>query len=120
MTGVFALAALAGVHTFRYRQSSLTGAVLPCVLGACMQAFAKASAFLVPDHDLTGAGAFQRRSPAGGAAKGMPLKIEMPPSATPLTSPPVTLAWVICASAACEGRTASRTRAIARMKPPIL
>src|SRR5215218_3171629 len=100
MTGVFALADLAGVHTFRNRQSSLTGAVLPCVFVACMQAFAKASAFLTPDQGLTGAGAFQRRSPTGGAANGMPLKIEMPFSATPLTSPPVTLTWVICASAA--------------------
>src|SRR6188768_2220341 len=112
MTGVFALAAFAGVHTFRYRQSSLTGAVLPCVLGACMQALAKASAFLTPAQGLAGAGAFQRRSPTGGAANGMPLKTEMPASVTPLTAPPVTVATVTCASAASNGNTARSTRAI--------
>src|SRR5674476_296082 len=105
MTGSLALADLAGVHMFRYRQSSLTGAGLPCVFGACMQALAKASAFFTPDQGLTAAGAFQRKSPTGGAAKGMPLKIEMQDSATPLTSAPVTLATVIpppviCARAA--------------------
>src|SRR6185295_20079767 len=114
MTGILSLADFAGVHTFRYRQSSLTGAVFPCERGGCMQAFANASAFLTPDQGLTGAGAFQRRSPTGGAANGMPLKIERSPSVTPLTSPPVTLACVICASAAC-GNTARSTRAIARI-----
>ena len=105
MTGSFALADVAGVQTFRYRQSSLTGAVLPCEFGACMQAFANASAFLTPVQGLTGAGAFQRSSPTGGAANAMPLKIAMPASAIPATSPPVTLAWVICASAALAGQT---------------
>src|SRR3954464_6207054 len=110
MTGSFAVADVAGVPTFRDRESSLIGAVLPCEFGGCMQAFAKASAFLTPDQGFTGAGAFQRRSPVGGAANGMPLKVEMPSPATPLTAPPVTLAslipasliaaWVTCACAA--------------------
>src|SRR6187399_340624 len=97
MTGSFAVADVAGVHTFRYRQSSLTGAVLPCEFGGCMQAFANASAFLTPGQGVTGAGAFQRRSPVGGAANGMPLKIVMSSCATPLTAPPVTLACLIVA-----------------------
>src|SRR6185295_12801955 len=112
MTGILSLADFAGVHTFRYRQSSLTGAVLPCERGGCMQAFAKASAFLTPDQGLTGAGDFQRRSPTGGAAKGMPLNIEMPFSVVPLTAPPVTLASVMSASAALMGNRASRIRAM--------
>jgi hypothetical protein len=57
-----------------------------------MQAFAKVSAFLTPDQEVTGAGAFQRKSPTGGAANGMPLKIEMPSAARPLTAPPVIVA----------------------------
>src|SRR3954467_15907772 len=100
MTGSFAVGDVADVHTFRYRQSSLTGAVLPLGFGGCMQAFANASAFLTPGHGLSGAGAFHRKSPVGGAANGMPLKIEMPFSATALTAPPVTLACVTCACAA--------------------
>src|SRR5690242_20573517 len=101
MTGSFAVVDVAGVHTFRYRQSSLTGAVLPCEFGGCMQAFANASAFFTPDQGLTGAGAFQRRSPVGGAANGMPLKIERPLSATPLTVPPVTLSSLIADCVTC-------------------
>src|SRR3954470_11723910 len=99
MTGSFAVGDVADVHTFRYRQSSLTGAVLPCEFGGCMQAFANASAFLTPDHGFTGAGAFHRKSPVGGAANGMPLKMEMPSCPTPLTAPPVTRACTI--GAAC-------------------
>src|ERR1700722_20849576 len=91
-TGSFSPADLAGVQTFRYRQSSLTGAVLPCECGGCMQACAKASACFTPDQDFTGAGAFQRSGPTGGAANGMPLKMVTPLSAVPLTSPPVTRA----------------------------
>src|SRR5678815_1018814 len=115
MTGSFAVADAAGVQTFRYRQSSLTGAVLPCEFGGCMQAFANASAFLTPDQGVTGAGAFQRKSPVGGAANGMPLKIEMPSPATPLTMPPVTFACVMSAYAAWTGRRVRSTRAITRM-----
>src|SRR5580700_6612693 len=97
MTGSLSRADAAGVHTFRYRQSSLTGAVLPCEFGACMQACAKASAGFTPDQGRTGAGAFQRSAPTGGAANGMPLKIDRPFSAVPLISPPVTRARLICA-----------------------
>src|SRR6185437_11244760 len=114
MTGSFSCADLAGVQTFRYRQSSLTGAVLPCEWGGCMQAFAKASALRTPDQDLTGAGALPRRSPTGGAANGMPLKIEMPWSAVPLMAPPVTLTWVMSASVALMGNRASRISAMLR------
>src|SRR6188474_1825604 len=39
---------------------------------------AKASALLTPLHGTTGCGAFQRRSPAGGAANGMPLNTFTP------------------------------------------
>src|SRR5204862_386414 len=120
MTGSFSLADFAGVHTFRYRQSSLTGEVLPCEFAACMQALAKASAFFTPVHAFTGAGAFQRRSPTGGAAKGMPLKMEMPPSTVPLTAPPVTLAWLISASATFVANSAASPATRLRIGTPFV
>ncbi len=66
-----------------------------------MQASANASVFLTPVQGATGAGAFQRSSPTGGAAKGIPLKTESPSATTPSTSPPVTLAVLICENASC-------------------
>src|ERR1700731_1654181 len=46
-------------------------------------------ALLTPFQGLTGCGSFQRNSPTGGAANGMPLKITTFPSALllPATSP---------------------------------
>ena len=49
-------------------------------------------AFFTPVHGITGCGAFHRSSPTGGAANGMPLKMERSPSTAPSTSPPVTIA----------------------------
>src|SRR5260221_14398802 len=43
----------------------------------CMQAEPNLSAARTPDHGLMGCGDFQRRSPMGGAAKGIPLKMRM-------------------------------------------
>ena len=83
-----------------------------------MQAFAKASAFLTPDQGLTGAGAFQRSSPTGGAANGMPLKIEMPFCEVPLTAPPVTVAVTIPECAACTQKTAKMASAMLRIGVP--
>src|SRR3954467_10374515 len=50
----------------------------------------------MPVHGLTACGAFQRSSPTGGAAKGMPLKICTDPS--PLTVPEICPASVLTTS----------------------
>src|SRR5579871_3117068 len=75
------------VQTFRYRQSSLTPSPF------CMHRAAKLVASRMPVHVGTGAGSRQRRSPTGGAAKGIPLKTA-PPSfrRLPRMFPPVTMA----------------------------
>src|SRR5262245_56474344 len=54
-----------------------------------------------PFHGVAGWGAFQRRSPTGGAAKGTPLKRRTDGSVptVPSRTPPVTVTW----SAACRG-----------------
>ena len=69
-----------------------------------MQALAKLSTLRMPVHGATAAGAFQRSAPTGGAAKGMPLKMDKPLSYTPLTSPPVTLTGGICATSGVLGQ----------------
>src|SRR5687767_8188554 len=102
MTGSFSPDFFAGVQTSRYRQSSLAempGAWLFSDAGFCMQADANAVACFTPDQDLTGCGAFHRRSPTGGAAKGMPLNVETSFATVPATRPPVTFASAICAVA---------------------
>jgi hypothetical protein len=65
-------------QTFKYRQSSLAGAGAVAYgeldgSGCCMHWGPKVSAFFTPLQAATGCGAFQRRSPTGGAANGMPL-----------------------------------------------
>src|SRR5262245_6086181 len=103
MTGNRSLAVFAGVQTFKYRQSSLTPSGEPMnfsMLGSCMQAGAYALVFFTPLHAATGCGFFQRRSPTGGAANGMPLNDATPFVAVPSTWPPLTRAVVTCAFAA--------------------
>ena len=80
MTGRRSLGFSAPVQTFRYRQSSLTdasattGAGVP--LAQHLLPYCLASRGVV--QDATGWGAFQRKSPTGGAAYGMPLKLAIP------------------------------------------
>src|SRR4051794_18574701 len=83
-TGLFSLEEVAPVHTFRYRQSSLMGSfgiknsALHMLKGAgadCIGLALKVSHFFTLVHGAGGCGAFHLRSPTGGAAKGMPLKI---------------------------------------------
>ena len=64
----------------------------------CGHDCAKASAFLTPFHAMTGRGACQRSEPTGGAANGIPLKVDTPCSRFPATSPPVTVACKIAAA----------------------
>src|SRR5207342_931172 len=67
------------------------GTGLPCIgLGP------KESHFLTPFQWATGCGAFQRRSPTGGAAKGIPLKAVTSPELlfTPDTIPASVLATI--------------------------
>ena len=56
---------------------------------ACMQRAPNSVAFRTPSHDAGGCGAFQRSSPTGGAANGMPLKTRTSDEATaaPSTAP---------------------------------
>src|SRR5882672_1977770 len=117
MTGRRSRADFAGVHTFKYKQSSLAPAGDPVnrsIAGSCTQLGPNAVALLVPDQATTGCGFFQRNSPRGDAANGMPLNDAMPFAATPSTSPPVTRAVSTCAPAAKW-----TTQAIARQAPRI-
>src|SRR5262245_37451518 len=50
-----------------------------------------ASAFLTPDHDAAGCGAFHRNSPTGAAANGIPLNTRTPFDEVPRSCPPSTL-----------------------------
>src|SRR3954452_15520494 len=67
-----------GVHTLRYRQSSSPGGIAPHAKSeigtrcGCGGGGPKAVASSSPAHGSTGPGGAQRRSPTGGAAKGMP------------------------------------------------
>ena len=60
-------------------------------IAPCMQCGPGSMASRTPSHGVTDRGSFQRCSPTGGAANGMPLKVLIRPSAlvVPLTSPPV-------------------------------
>ncbi len=86
---------------FRFRQSSLAGRgnEMSPKIAPCMQCGPGSDASRTPSHGMAGRGSFQRCSPVGGAANGMPLKMRILPSAlvVPLTSPPVVLT---CAAAA--------------------
>src|SRR5689334_7468117 len=85
---------VAGVQTFRYKQSSLLpdGGFPPC-----MGPGANLSACRTPSHFLGGCGARQRRSPTGGSAKGIPLYTTNPSSNVPCNKPCSTLTgcWAI-------------------------
>src|SRR5258708_42771 len=78
----------------------------------CMQAEPNLSAARTPDHGLVGCGDFQRRSPMGGAAKGIPLKMRTERSAlvVPRRKPDSTLtfSWAKVAAEAVR-----RIRAVA-------
>src|SRR3954470_14509761 len=75
----------------RYRQSSLMPLLRNSMspkIGRCIQAGPNDAAGRTPSQALTGCGAFQRSSPTGGAAKGIPRKTWVPelvmlPSTTP-------------------------------------
>src|SRR5262249_40082497 len=85
----------AGVHTFKYRQSSLIGLsarsrkIMSEKIGACMQRVPNSVALRTPLQFFTGCGAFQRNSPTGGAANGIPRKTRTPgvPAVAPSTTP---------------------------------
>src|SRR5262249_3888286 len=77
-------------YTFSVRQSSLVGDGLPSAISigsACGHDAPNVVAARSAVHLSTGWGARQRRSPTGGLAYGMPLKVTMPLSATPTTGP---------------------------------
>src|SRR5688572_9946232 len=102
MTGRFSPSEVAEVQMLRYRQSSLDSAAAPVPWA---QGSAKAEVCLTPLQGMTGCGACQRRSPTGGAAKGIPLKAATPLSAMPRTVPHVTSACSIVAVAGLTKQT---------------
>ena len=58
--------------------------------GFCMGDGPNAWVFLTPSQGLTGCGGFQRRSPTGGSANGIPLKTRIPSGpVVPSMMPPV-------------------------------
>src|SRR5579864_3310474 len=71
MTGNFGPAFFAVVQIFNVRQSSLCGAIFN--VGGCGHGAPNAAAFRIPPHGFGGCGGFQRSSPVGGAAYGIPL-----------------------------------------------
>ena len=93
ITGSLRAFGSAGRQTFRNRQSSdgARGAGAPAGGGGpnrpCMQLAPYSAAWRTPVHGAAGWGGRHRRSPTGGAAKGMPLKETTPSSTTPCTSP---------------------------------
>ena len=101
ITGSLRAVGSAGRQTFRNRQSSegAGGAGAPAGGGGpnrpCMQLAPYSAAWRTPVHRAAGWGGRHRRSPTGGAAKGMPLKETTPSSTTPCNSPPSTrtTAW---------------------------
>jgi hypothetical protein len=68
---------------------------MAAMLASCMHPQAYVSALFTPVHALADCGAFQRRSPTGGAANGIPLYEKIPPCSTPLIVPSVTLTVVV-------------------------
>ena len=94
ITGRLRAPALAGVNTFRYRQSSDELAT-PNEDGGCGQCGAKLVAVRTPRQGAGGFGGCQRSAPTGGAAYGMPRNSSVAatvfprtaPSAVPTTSP---------------------------------
>jgi hypothetical protein len=87
ITGNFgSFVAEAGAQIFRKRQSSEKVVLEPGKL-LCGQLAHSLVASRTSFHGTTGCGGRQRFSPTGGAAKGIPLKLETSPSVTPRTTP---------------------------------
>ena len=98
-TGRCSSIVFAGVHTLRYRQSSLIFLVpkfMSPKIFSCIGFGPYSLAWRTPCHFSTGCGAFQRRLPTGGAAKGMPLNVFTPDSFMPSSVPSATFTLVGC------------------------
>src|SRR5579859_7133099 len=68
-------------------------------MGTCMHAGANWSALRTPFHDIGACGGRQRKSPTGGAAKGMPLYVVIPSAIVPWSNPDCTCTgFDVCAS----------------------
>src|SRR5688572_5959703 len=76
----------AGAHTLRKRQSSDCIAVEPGQ-ARCGQSAQNLFASRTPSHFFAGCVGRQRYSPTGGAAYGIPLKLETSPTVTPRKVP---------------------------------
>src|ERR1700741_2595872 len=73
---------------------------------ACIQRGPKSTACLTPCQFLTGCGSRQRKSPVGGCANGIPLKMRTPDGCVPRPSTVPLAVWT--RSAACIARAAPR------------
>ena len=92
-TGIFSSIVCEGVHTFRYRQSSLNLSVPKIISGKGLYWIGfgpKSMAERTPAHSTAGCGAFHRSLPTGGCAYGMPLNIFTPERSTPSSTPSFT------------------------------
>src|SRR3989442_1769376 len=87
--------------------------------GACMQRGPNPPAFRTPFQGLTGCGAFQRNSPMGGAAKGIPRKARTAGEAalTPSTIPLVVFTWSSANVAPANGISSNPANAAMRARP---
>ena len=90
MTGSFAAGAFAGTHTFSVKQSSLppeSRKFMSPKTFPCMQCEPNSVALRPPSHFAGATGGFQRRSPTGGAAYGIPRNTRTAPSTLPSAIP---------------------------------
>ena len=92
MTGSFEFFLIsAGAHTLRNKQSSEDvfeiESAPPRGNAACGQSAQNLFASRTPCHAFAGCGGRQRYSPTGGAAYGIPLKLETFPTVTPRNDP---------------------------------
>src|SRR5579859_716289 len=112
MTGILAPGLkLAGVQTLSCRQSS-DWLVSLGTARICQHCGPSLVASREPDHFAGACGGRQRRSPTGGAAKGMSLKLVTAPAVAPCSSPWATLtvsaAWAAVALRASVAAAAAR------------
>ena len=131
MTGNRSPGPPAGVQTFRYRQSSLVGGEsgrsTETLFGTrlrwdgCTQTLPNASARRTPSHRGGACGGFQRSSPTGGAANGIPLNARTPdgrvtPETRPLSVPTGSgIAAGVLTAAAAARATVKMTASAARI-----
>src|SRR5580765_7219988 len=100
---------------FNFRQSSLP-IVAPARLNEGQFGGAAIAFSIAGAHGAAGCGGFQRRSPTGGAANGMPRKAHDAPLSTPCTSPLVVVTRQDAASGLPAGENETSAPGAAAIK----